>query len=141
MIRIFQGIDLVPVSKIKEIMLRRPQFGEEIFTTNEREYCLARPDPYIHFAGRFAAKEAFLKALGTGLSGNGIDGSLSEIEVVPGRGGRPELSISGWAARIGSRKKINQFTVSISHSGDFAVASVILSAGDSGYANDKGWAA
>jgi holo-[acyl-carrier protein] synthase len=138
MMRIFQGIDLVTVSKIKEIILRRPQFVEEVFTVCEREYCLARPDPYIHFAGRFAAKEACLKALGTGLSGNGIDGSLGEIEVVPGRGGKPELSIRGWAARIGSRKKIDQLTVSISHSGDFAVASVILSAGNSGYANDEG---
>jgi holo-[acyl-carrier protein] synthase len=130
MIRIFQGIDLVPVSKIKEIMLRRPEFAEEIFSAGEREYCLARPDPYIHFAGRFAAKEACLKALGTGLSGNGIDGSLKEIEVVPGRGGRPELSVGGWAAKVGNRKKINQFTVSISHSGGFALASVILSAGN-----------
>jgi holo-[acyl-carrier protein] synthase len=138
MMRIFQGIDLVPVSKIKEIMVRSPGFSEEIFTPDEREYCLSRPDPYIHFAGRFAAKEACLKALGKGLSGNGIDGSLKEIEVVPDRAGRPVLSISGWTAKIGNRKKIDQFTVSISHSGDFAVASVVLGGRESEYEHDKG---
>ena len=128
MIRILQGIDLVPVSKIRKIMLSRPDFAREIFTGAEREYCLARRDPYIHFAGRFAAKEACLKALGTGLSGNGIDGSLGEIEVSADKSGKPVLSLSGWTAKIGSRKKICQYTVSISHSGDYAVASVIMTA-------------
>ncbi len=126
MMRIYQGIDLVPVSRIREIMLRRPQFAEEIFTGRERECCLSRADPYIHFAGRFAAKEAVLKALGTGLSGTGIDGALAEIEVIPERSGKPRLVLSGWIAKLGRRKKIHQLTVSISHSADFAVASVIL---------------
>ncbi len=128
MIRILQGIDLVPVSKLKKIMLSRPHFGEEIFTGKEREYCLARPDPYLHFAGRFAAKEACLKALGTGLSGIGIDSSLAEIEVVADKSGKPVLELSGWTAKVGRRKKICQKTVSISHSGAYAVASVILTA-------------
>lgn len=128
MIRILQGIDLVTVSKIRKIMLSRPEFAREIFTCKEREYCLARPDPYIHFAGRFAAKEACLKALGTGLSGSGIDGSLGEIEVIADKSGKPEIFLNGWTAKVGSRKKIRQHTVSISHSGDYAVASVIMTA-------------
>ena len=126
MIRILQGIDLVTVSKIRKIMLSRPNFCQEIFTGKEREYCLARRDPYVHFAGRFAAKEACLKALGTGLSSSGIDGSLAEIEVVSDRSGKPVLSLSGWTAKIGNRKKVCRHTVSISHSGDYAVASVIM---------------
>ncbi|MHC1726784.1 MAG: holo-ACP synthase [Syntrophobacteraceae bacterium] len=126
MIRILQGIDLVTVSKIKKIMLDRPAFGEEVFTSRERDYCLARPDPFIHFAGRFAAKEACLKALGTGLSGNGIDAALGEVEVVPDGSGRPSLSVGGWTAKVANRKRVYQYTVSISHSGDYAVASVIL---------------
>ncbi len=126
MIRIFQGIDLVPVAKIRNIIEKRRGFADEVFTGREREYCLSRPDPYIHFAGRFAAKEACLKALGTGLSGTGIDGALLEIEVVPDNCGRPVLSLSGWTARVGSRKKIGNATVSISHSADYAVASVIM---------------
>ena len=126
---IYQGIDLVHVGKIKAIMLRRPEFAEEVFTGREREYCLSKRDPYIHFAGRFAAKEACLKALGMGLSGAGIDSALSEIEVTPENSGRPLLNISGWTAKIGRRKKIGQSTVSISHSGDYAIASVILVGG------------
>ncbi len=126
MTRIFQGIDLVPVAKIRDIMQRHPRFAEEIFTEREREYCLSRSDPYIHFAGRFAAKEACLKALGAGLSRTGIDGALAEVEVMPDRAGRPVLELSGWTSKIGGRRKIGQFTVSISHSGDYAVASVIL---------------
>ena len=86
------------------------------------------PDPYVHLAGRFAAKEACLKALGTGLSGSGIDGALREIEVAPERSGRPALSLSGWTEKIGRRRKVYQYTVSISHAGDFAIASVILAA-------------
>lgn len=126
MIHISQGIDIVPVSKIKGILLARPQFAEEIFTDREREYCFSRPNPYVHLAGRFAAKEACLKALGTGLSGSGIDAALREIEVTSEKSGRPVLSVSGWTEKIGRRRKIYQYTVSISHSGDFAIASVIL---------------
>jgi holo-[acyl-carrier protein] synthase len=123
---ILQGIDIVAVSKMKKLMLASPGLAAEIFSNREREYCFSRADPYVHLAGRFAAKEACLKALGTGLSGNGIDGALREIEVTPGRSGRPVLSISGWTEKIGRRRKVCQFTVSISHSGDFAIASVIL---------------
>lgn len=126
MMLIFQGIDLVPVSKIKSIMRKRPRFAEEVFTAREREHCLARSDPYPHFAGRFAAKEALLKALGVGLSPVGIDAALGEIEVIAEKSGRPALALAGWTGRLAGRKKIRHSTVSISHSGDFAVASVIL---------------
>ncbi|MGO9020462.1 MAG: holo-ACP synthase [Syntrophobacteraceae bacterium] len=126
MIHILQGVDIVAVSKMKRILIARPEFASEIFSNSERQYCFSRPDPYVHLAGRFAAKEACLKALGTGLSGSGIDGALAQIEVTPERSGRPALSLSGWAEKIGRRRKVYQYTVSISHSGDFAIASVIL---------------
>jgi len=129
MTRILQGVDIVPVSKIRNIILARPEFATEIFTSMEREYCFSRPNPYIHLAGRFAAKEACLKALGTGLSGVGIDGALQEIEIVPEKSGRPVLRLGGWTEKIGRRKKVYQYTVSISHCDDFAIASVILAAG------------
>ena len=128
MTHILQGVDIVQVSKIKGIMLARPEFASEIFTNREWEYCFSRPNPFIHLAGRFAAKEACLKALGTGLSGDGIDGALREIEVVDEKSGRPVLRLSGWTEKIGRRKKVYQYSVSISHSGDFAIASVILAA-------------
>ena len=86
-------------------MLARPEFASEIFTDREREYCFSRPDPYIHLAGRFAAKEACLKALGTGLSGSGIDGALREIEVVPEKSGRPcSRSVAGQKKSDAERK-------------------------------------
>jgi holo-[acyl-carrier protein] synthase len=130
--RILQGVDIVVVSKIERIMLARPEFASEIFTDRERDYCFSKANPYVHLAGRFAAKEACLKALGTGLSGGGIDGALREVEVVAEKSGRPALRLSGWTKKIGRRKRVREQTVSIAHSGDFAIASVILAAGTGG---------
>lgn len=128
MIRILQGIDLVTVDKIRKVMSAHAAFAEEIFTAREREYCRSMPDPYVHFAGRFAAKEACVKALGTGLSGIGIDAAFGEIEVRAEKSGKPVLVLTGWMAKIGQKKHIYQNSVSISHSGDYAVASVIFAA-------------
>lgn len=124
--RIYQGVDIVEIRKLKDIIRRNRDFEADIFTAKEREYCRSKKDPYIHFAGRFAAKEACLKALGTGISGGGIDNVFREIEIAPEASGKPRISLSGWAAKISGRKKIGQFSVSISHSADYAVATVIL---------------
>ena len=126
MMRILQGIDIIQVSKMERVLRASPGLASEIFTEGERAYCFAKPRPHVHLAGRFAAKEACLKALGLGLSGEGIDGALLEIEVAAGASGKPALSVKGRVQATGSRKKVCQYTVSISHSGDFAVASVIL---------------
>lgn len=126
MMHIYHGVDIVEVSKFKKVLLKNKDFVLEIFTEQEREYCLSRREPYVHLAGRFAAKEACIKAIGIGLSGTGIDHVFQEIEVVPHVSGRPELRVYGWAARISKRRKINQFTVSMSHSSNYAIATVIL---------------
>jgi holo-[acyl-carrier protein] synthase len=126
MIQIHQGVDIVDVRKFKDITLRNKQFIPDIFTHREQEYCLSRKDPYVHFAGRFAAKEACMKALGWGVSLTGIDNMFQEIEVVQQPSGQPLLFLSGWALRIGERKRIHQHTVSISHTGHTAIAMVIL---------------
>jgi holo-[acyl-carrier protein] synthase len=126
MIRIFQGIDLVSVARIQEVITRHSAFLDEIYTPRERDYCLARLAPHRYLAGRFAVKEACLKALGHGLISNGIDRVLSEIEVVSSPSGPPQLVLHGWAAALSRKKHILQRTVSISHSGDYAVAIVIL---------------
>ncbi len=131
MMQILQGVDLVGVAKFKEIFQRNKDFVSDIFTEAERGYCLSKKEPHIHFAGRFAAKEACIKALGMGLSGAGIDHSFQEIEVTSHSSGKPLISISGWAAKVASKKGISQLTVSISHSSDYAVATVIL-VGDKG---------
>lgn len=126
MMQIHQGVDIVEIPRFKKIFQRNMNFVSDIFTEREKEYCLARKDPYTHFAGRFAVKEASMKALGIGMTGSGIDHAFQEIETVPGPSGKPVLSFKGWVEKISRKKDIRQLTVSISHSADYAVASVIL---------------
>ena len=124
MTRVYQGVDFVEIPKFTDICLRNRDFVSEIFTEGERAYCLSMKEPYRHFAGRFAAKEACMKALGLGLSA--VDSVLREIEVTSTPSGKPELLISGWAEKMSRKKKISQLTVSISHAAQFAVATVVL---------------
>ncbi len=126
MIQIHQGVDLVEISKFKEILQRHSQFVSDIFTERERAYCESMKDPYPHLAGRFAAKESYLKALGTGIAASGIDSMFQEIEVIPAASGKPGISVRGWAEKIAKRKKISQCSLSISHTLHYAVATVIL---------------
>jgi holo-[acyl-carrier protein] synthase len=126
MTKIHQGIDIVEIARFQEVLERNSQFIQDIFTEQERSYCQSMKEPYRHFAGRFAAKESYLKALGTGLSGSGIDHVLKEIEVVPTASGKPQISVSGWAEKITKKKKTSQCSVSISHAANYAVATVIL---------------
>ena len=124
--KIYQGVDIVDITKLKKVFINNKDFASDIFTDKEREYCLSKKDPFPHFAARFAAKEAGLKALGMGMSGTGIDNSFQEIEVVRSQSGKPGLSLSGWLEKISRKKNVDQLTVSISHSADYAVATVIM---------------
>ncbi|HAM52861.1 MAG TPA: holo-[acyl-carrier-protein] synthase [Nitrospiraceae bacterium] len=126
MIQLYQGVDIVEIPKFTSILLRNDTCVLDIFTEQERTYCQSRKEPYVHFAGRFAAKESFLKALGRGFSGPGIDHIFQEIEVVADGSGKPQLTVTGWAAKLTKKRKIQQMSVSISHSADYALASVIL---------------
>lgn len=126
MIRIHQGVDIVDISRFKEFFRRNERFMPDVFTQRERESCKSGKYSHVTFAGRFAAKEACLKALGLGLSATGIDHILQEIEIVRDKSGKPMLYLDGWAAKMSRRKKIYQHTVSISHSSNYAVATVIL---------------
>lgn len=126
MITIHHGLDLVELSKFKEVFHRNSEFAHDIFTERERAYCKSMKEPILHFAGRFAAKESYAKALGTGFSGTGIDRLFQEIEIISNPSGRPEISVTGWAAKIAKKRKIHQSSVSISHTAHYAVASVIL---------------
>lgn len=126
MMQVYQGVDIVDIAKLRDIMLRNRNFISDMFTEQERAYCQARKDPYLHFAGRFAAKESYLKALGTGFSGAGIDHIFQEIEVRSTASGKPEISVTGWAAKIARKKRIHQCSVSISHASPYAVATVVM---------------
>ena len=126
MMQIYQGVDMVDVAKFNRVFCTNPDFVWDIFTEQEREYCLSHREPHIHFAGRFAAKEACLKALGIGMSQPGIPYVFQDIEVLRYDGGKPLLSLSGWAAKISAMHRIRQFTVSISHTSGSCIAVVIL---------------
>ena len=127
--RILQGVDLVELEKFREVFSRHPSFARDLFTEEERSYCASRRNSSLHYAGRFAAKEATLKALGIGIT-TGIDRAFREVEVSRTGSGRPTLNLHGWVARLSRRLSVRQTTVSISHSADYVVATVILVSGD-----------
>jgi len=120
------GIDLVHVPRLREVMEGNPAFEERVFTAGERAYCRAKADPFPHFAARFAAKEAVLKALRRGISAEGSDGRLLEIEVVRAHGA-PRLATSGLAARLVARGGADAAVLSLTHAGEYAMASVVWS--------------
>jgi holo-[acyl-carrier protein] synthase len=118
------GLDLVKINRIRAITERWPsKFLDRLYTQAERRYCLARPSPYASLAGRFAAKEAVLKALGTGWS-DGI--SWHDIQVLNDRTGRPRATVSGRVKTLMRRAGVTGIHVSLSHDTDYAVAEAVL---------------
>ncbi len=115
------GIDLVQVHRIKAGIEKFPaRFRSRIFTKNEIAFCETRQHKHLSYAARFAAKEAFSKALGTGLRGKI---SWQDIEVIDDERSKPNLFITGKAKKyLGDRK----FHVSLSHTQDYATAIVII---------------
>lgn len=117
------GIDLVRISRVRRLLERwQDRFLRRVFTEHEVAYALARRDPAEHLAARFGAKEATLKALGTGLS---LGVRWREIEVRRARGERPRLVLSGRTAALGAARGIARLHVSLTHDGDYAVAEVL----------------
>lgn len=118
------GIDIVEVYRIRETIARTPRFVERVYTANERAYCenksVAAPQSY---AARFAAKEAFLKALKTGWRGKI---TWQDIEVISDNDGVPTLKITGEAEKILNERGATHVHLSISHTTDHAIAQVIL---------------
>jgi holo-[acyl-carrier protein] synthase len=117
------GIDATDIDRIADTIERYgDRFLNRIFTEREIEYCTRRRVPAIHFAGRFAAKEAAMKALGTGHS-HGV--LWRDVEVVR-RGGPPQLTLHGGAGKrfavIGGRSSL----LTITHSDDLALAEVLI---------------
>ncbi|MFZ0430794.1 MAG: holo-ACP synthase [Acidobacteriota bacterium] len=117
------GIDIVEVPRIRKALEGGHALAQRVFTEAELEYCEARKNKYQHFAGRFAAKEAALKALGTGWQ-EGI--RWQDVEVVPGELGKPELRFHGRAQEILAERKATSALLTISHASEYAVAAVVL---------------
>ena len=121
------GIDLVEIDRIQHSMDRfGTRFLDRIFTDGERVYCLRKRKSAESFAARFAAKEAGAKALGTGIS-HGV--SWLEIEVVREPSGRPTLRFHGRAAERAERMGVRHAALSLTHTGELAMASVALEDG------------
>ncbi len=123
--RIRHGVDLVHLPKLRALLQEQPRFAERVFTQDERAYCDGFPDPAPHYAARFAAKEATLKALGFGMTAMGVDARLREIEVVR-KGTAPTLALHGRSAREAERLGVVSTSVSLTHDGDHAMAAVVL---------------
>ncbi len=118
------GVDLVNIPRLRHVIERwQDRFLRRVFTEREIAYCRARRDPVPHFAARFAAKEAALKALGTGLS---LGVSWRELEVHRERGRAPELVLSGRSREIGRSRGGSRMLLALSHEGDYALAQAML---------------
>ena len=118
------GVDISEVDRIREAMERHGQrFLERVFTAAEIAYCNRHRNRAERFAGRFAAKEATMKALGTGWS-NGV--RWVDIEVTRLPSGQPTVTLHGVARQIGERLGMRRASLSITHSGNTAFAEVIL---------------
>jgi holo-[acyl-carrier protein] synthase len=118
------GIDIVETARIQEMVESHGQrFLDRCFTPAEQAYCALHPKRYFeHLAGRFAAKEAVLKVLGTGWRG-GI--AWTDIDVVKEASGQPKVALTGECAAVAARLGIGRWHLSISHIETHATASAI----------------
>lgn len=117
------GIDIVEVGRIRRALEGSENMARRVFTDREVDYCDGRKNRYQHFAGRFAAKEAALKALGTGWQ-EGI--RWKDVEIVAGTLGKPELSFHGKAKEFFDEAGAERIHVTITHARDYALAAVVL---------------
>jgi holo-[acyl-carrier protein] synthase len=115
------GVDLTPVERMARALANHPERLEaRLFTDGERAYCRARGLAEQHFAARFAAKEAVLKALGV------PDGlTWHELEVVSSEDGAPRLELHGAAARVAAAAGVKRLHLSLTHAGGHALAFVV----------------
>lgn len=120
---IAHGIDLVDFPRIEEMVERHgDRFVNRIFTPAEQEYSKANKNSMEKLAGRFAAKEAILKLIGTGWRGKI---AWTDIEVVNDDLGRPIVHLTGEVKKIAEKLGITQISISITHTANFAIASAV----------------
>ena len=118
------GIDLVKVGRVREALERwGERFQNKVFTPGEVRYCTQKKNPSPNFAARFAAKEAFVKAMGIGIR-RGVH--WKDVEVQRGPLGRPVLKLNGRAMEICQKERIEGLFLSLTHDGDYSGAMVVL---------------
>lgn len=118
------GLDLVGVERMRRFYRRWGARGlERVFTAHELAYCTRHEDPVPSLAARFAAKEAFYKAVGTGW---GVGGALVDVDVRRSPHGDPDLAVRGRAAETLARVGAERVHLTLTHTADTAAAVVIL---------------
>jgi holo-[acyl-carrier protein] synthase len=118
------GIDIIEVRRVREVIERTPRFLERVYTSAERAYCESRGVVAAqHYAARFAAKEAALKALQTGWSG-GV--SWQDVEITALESGAPLLLLHGLVRQLFQKSGATKAHLSISHTTEHAIAQVVL---------------
>ena len=122
------GVDIVEIARMKAILARSPKFAEKVFSEDERAYCDKASSPEAHYATRFAAKEAVLKALGTGFS-RGI--RPRDIEVRRTAKGRPYAVLRGRAKEVAAELGVRELPISLSYTHAEAVACAMAITEDS----------
>jgi holo-[acyl-carrier protein] synthase len=117
------GIDMIETERVEAKIAKESGFREMVFSANEISYCETKANKYEHYAARFAAKEAFFKALGSGWK-NGT--AFNEIEITNDDAGKPEIILLGETAKTINAMAIGKISVSLSHLKDIAAAVVII---------------
>ena len=117
------GIDMIEVERVAEKIGKESGFRELVFSKKEIEYCDAKANKFEHYAARFAAKEAFLKAIGTGWASGT---AFNEIEVFNDANGKPEIMLHGQTAITLAAMGNKKISVSLSHLKTIASAVVII---------------
>jgi len=121
------GVDLCEVERMEAAIARQQALAmARLYTPAERRYCESKPNRMERFAGRFAAKEAAMKAIGTGWS-RGV--GWRDFEVTRAMGGRPLIVFHGAARRIADEMGVTRALVSITHVRSMALAQVLLETG------------
>lgn len=122
------GTDIIEVARIEKLLRdKADDFLPRVFTPAEIEYCKGKARPGTHYAGRFAAKEAFMKAIGTGWA-KGV--GFGEIGVLNNEEGKPALHVTGEAKRVLDGFGPSFLWLSISHTREYATATVIIETQD-----------
>jgi holo-[acyl-carrier protein] synthase len=117
------GTDMIEVKRIRDVMERDFGFREKIFTEGEISYCDKMKNKYQYYAARYAAKEAFMKALGTGWR-FGI--SFADIDIYHDDLGKPFIRLSGKSEELAEQAGVTHIHVTLSHLKEIALSTVIL---------------
>ncbi len=117
------GIDMIEVKRVGSGINKESGFREMVFSASEIAYCESKKNKFEHYAARFAAKEAFFKALGTGWIENTL---FNEVEIINNIDGKPEIHLSGSTQSTINAMGITKILVSLSHIKKMASAVVIL---------------